>query len=833
MIGKTVSRYRILRKLGEGDEGAIYLAQDSELDRRVILEFLSQQLASDSDALTRFRRQAQAVGALQHPNLVTVYEIGTHDGVPFMAMEYVRGQTLAKMMAAKETPPHTAVDIAIQLCEGLSAAHREGVFFRGIRPEKILIGKDGRVRIADIGQTAEEQSPVISLETRSLIDSGRTRADDGVERSSVHSVGTLLHKLDAERRFEQIVARATSDDREDRYRSVEALAEDLQDTRDRQFGGPPSKTTARRILWPVAGAVLLLIAAAIFTVVRNPFNLRAPTAQQPERRIVAVLPFENLGSPEDEYFADGITDEITSRLALVHGLGVISRTSARVYKGTQKAVRQIGDELNADYVLEGTIRWDRSQGEGRVRITPQLIQVTDDTRVWSYNYEREMTEIFTVQSEIASEIAEALDVTLMANEREALDAPITDNIDAYQAYLQGMKQLRAPDFSRESFELGLQMFERAVELDPRFALAHARLSSMNSRMVHYGFDRSERRLALAIGAAERALALQPELAEAHLALGLYHYWGRREHDLALAALEAARERAPNNSEIRLAIAYVIRRQGNLEGAIELFERDLELSPLDPNAVVGLGETYGTLRRYAEGEQAFRRGIALAPDNAYPYTELALLYLRGRGDTETARTFLEQMPSVDSTEKCRVGFFVELMDRQYAAALQRLDSCPDRVLEASAFFIPIPMYEGTAYRLMGDSARTRAAFEQSAAVLEERLERHPQDHRIHSALGQTYAALGRTEDAVRHGRRAVELHPLSKDALQAPVLMTDLALTYTLVGDHDAALEQLDEVLSIPSILSIAWLEKDPRWDPLREHPGYAALLREHPVDWND
>jgi TolB-like protein/Flp pilus assembly protein TadD len=832
MIGTKVSRYKILRKLGEGGEGAIYLAEDSELGRRVILEFLSKQLASDTEALDRFRRQAQAVGALDHPNLVTVYEIGTHEGVPFIAMEYVRGQTLADSLAHETTPPHEAIDIAIQLCDGLSAAHREGVFFRDIRPEKILIGEGGRIRIADIGQTAEDRSPVVSLETRSLIDSGLTRGAGEVERSSVRSVGRLLQKLDTENRFEEIVSRAVSDSHADPYRSVETLAEDLQDTRDRLFGTAHKTTTARRFLWPAVAAVLIVVAALVFLALRNqPDRGTTPAAPEPQRRIIAVLPFENLGDAEDEYFADGITDEITSRLALVQGLGVISRTSARVYKGTQRSVREIGAELNADYVLEGTIRWDRSRGEGRVRITPQLIQVSDDTHVWSRNYEREMTEIFSVQSEIASQIAEALDVKLLANERQALAVQPTDNIDAYQAYLQGMKLLRAPDFSRESFELGLQMFSRAVELDPQFALAHARLSSMHSRMVHFGYDRSEHRLALAVGAANRALELQPDLAEAHLALGLYHYWGRRDYDRALASLEAARERAPGNSEIPLATAYVIRRQGDLEGAIELFERDLELSPLDPNAVVGLGETYGTLRRYAEAERAFKRGIALAPDNAYPYTELALLYLRGRGDTETARDYLDQMPSVAGTESCRVGFFVELMGRRYEAALERLESCPDRVLEAGAFFIPIPMYEGMTLRLMGDEARATAAFEQATAVLEERLAQYPQDHRIHSALGQVYAALGRGEDAIRHGRRAVELYPLSKDALEAPVLMTDLALTYTLVGDHDAAIEQLDEVLSIPSILSTAWLEKDPQWDPLREHPGYAALLREHPVDW--
>ncbi|MEJ2719538.1 MAG: hypothetical protein P8181_00160, partial [bacterium] len=559
----------------------------------------------------------------------------------------------------------------------------------------------------------------------------------------------------------------------------------------------------------------------------RPLGRGTPTAESPDRPIIAVLPFENLGGAEDDYFADGMTDEITSRLALMQGLGVISRTSSRKYEHTEKDVREIGKELSADYIIEGTVRWDDSNGTERVRIAPRLIRVSDDTRVWTDTYEREITEIFSVQADISARIAEALDVTLLETERRALTSQPTNNVDAYKAYLQGMKEVASPDFSRESFEHGIEMFEHAIALDPDFALAYARLASMHSIMVHYGFDRTEKRKQMAKRAVDRAFSLEPDLAEAHLALGYYYYWVYRDYDRALIELEAAAKRRPDDSEILQATAYVKRRQGDLVSCAELLQRDLELNPLDAAAAVSLGETYGTLRRYADAERSFQNGIELAADNVYPYTELALMYLRWRGDVAAARETLNRMPPVANPESCRAWFFVDLLDRDYASALKRLDSCPEEVLEAAVFFTPIPMLEGMALRLAGDSARARSAFEAARLILEDKAARDPEDYRVHSALGITYAGLGRLDDAASHGERAVELYPISKDALEAPVLVIDLALTYTMIGHYDTALERLGQVLSMPSILSASWLEEDPRWDPLRGRPDFAALLEKH------
>ncbi len=891
MIGRELSHYRITAKLGSGGMGEVFRAEDTKLGRAVALKVLPEEMASDEDRLSRFRREAKIVAGLNHPNIVTLYSVDRADGLDFLTMELVEGTTLGDLMPRDGFPLERIFELAIPIIDAVVCAHVKGVVHRDLKPGNVMVtDEDGRVKVLDfglatpVGSTDDgELSGVVTLSiareglvvgTPLYMSPEQARGQEVDQRSDIFAFGVMLYEMaTGERPFRgansvellssvlrddpppatdvrsdlpphlaRVIRRCLEKDPDDRYQTARDVLNELRVLKLEVTSGfdraPISELGARRasgrgsgIRKPVLAAAAVVIAsAATLSVMLGLPGGERPPASGSGRQVVAVLPFENLGSEDDEYFADGVTDEITSRLAVIQGLAVISRTSARLYKGTQKPAREIGNELGADFILEGTIRWDRSGDPSRVRITPRLIQVTDDTQLWSDTYEHEIMQIFSVQTEIAERIAGALDVRLVADERQALTAKPTDNIEAYHAYLRGMKQLVSPGFGKEAFELGAQMFERAVTLDPGFALAWARLSSMHSRMYHYGFDRTEDRLEKARTTAGRALALQPTLAEAHVALGHYHYWCEREYAAALEALDTAQELAPANNEVWLTKAYVARRQGDFEGAIELFKRDSELSPLDPNATIGLGETLGTLRRYAEAERAFQRGIALAPADPYPYTELALLYLRWRGDSAAARSVLEAMPPVNSTEVCRVGFLTELLDRRYEAALELLGECPEPVLQAGIFSIPVALFEGMARQLMGEPEQARAGFERSRTLLEERLANDDLDHRTHSALGLTYAGLGRAEEAVRHGLRAVELYPLSKDALEAPSLITDLALIYTMVGQEDAALDQLERVLSVQSIFSASWLEQDPLWDALRDNPRFEELLREHAVD---
>jgi serine/threonine protein kinase/tetratricopeptide (TPR) repeat protein len=552
-----------------------------------------------------------------------------------------------------------------------------------------------------------------------------------------------------------------------------------------------------------------------------------PVVQAPDPRSIAVMAFADMSPDKDqEYLSDGIAEELLNLLARIPDLKVISRSSSFSYKSKDVPLNKVAAELGVAHILEGSVR----KAGNQVRVTAQLIEANSDTQVWSETYDRTLQDIFAIQDDIAIDVVKKLKAELFGTEEQIPLAPSsqsTTSVEAYQAYLRGMKQFNAPGFSRESFDLGVQMLERSVTLDSGFALAHARLSSMNARMYHYGFDRTVERLAKAKTAADRALALDPDLPEGYLALGLYYYWGTRDYDRALAAMDRARQYAPNTSEVLLLTAYVKRRQGDFESAVELLEKYQSLSPMDPNAFVALGETYGTLRRYGIAEQAFQRAVALAPDDPYAYTELGLLYLRWRGDTVSARSILEQSPLSASSESCRLEYLIDIIERDYESALERLGACPDSVLEASAFYTPTTLLRGILYGLQNEPERARRAFAPAQAHLEEELRKRPQDYRVHGALGLTYAGLGRTEDAIHHGQRAVELYPLEKDALEAPVQMINLALIRTMAGQHAAAVRELDAVLSVPSILSVAWLEKDPRWDTLRTHPDFEALVRKH------
>jgi len=546
---------------------------------------------------------------------------------------------------------------------------------------------------------------------------------------------------------------------------------------------------------------------------------------------LAVLPFENLGSPDDEYFSDGISDEIRGRLAKVRKLGVISRSSAFQYKDTDKTNRQIGSELGVDYLIDGTIRWDkRGDGAGRVRITPELIRVSDDMSLWSQPYDRQTEDIFEVQTDIAAQVLKQLQITLLEPERRGIEAKPTENSDAYHAYLRGLVYLGQTDWMEEQYRLAIQMFERAVSLDPGFALAYVQLSEAHSAMHHFGHDSTEARAGKAKAAVDRAFELQPDLPEAYVALGLYHYRCHRDYDRALEAFHIAQQDLPNDSEVLDGIAYIERRQGKLEEAIGYLKRAFESNPLNAVLPAEIGQTYVMLRRYPQAEPWYDESVSLVPDQLRAYDYKSRLYWLWHGDTDVPRATLEDMPVKETPDShsIYIWFQQELFERNYQAALERLASISNESLVEQVCFIPTAQLAGLVHRLMGDSERSREDYDTARMLLEEEAKKRPDDHRIRSSLGIAYAGLGRKEDAIREGKRGMELFPVSKDALIGPYREEDLAFIYTLVGEYDLALDKLEYLLSIPSqTMSVPMLRLDPRWDALRDHPRYKSLMVEH------
>ncbi|NIN71302.1 MAG: tetratricopeptide repeat protein [Gemmatimonadetes bacterium] len=547
-----------------------------------------------------------------------------------------------------------------------------------------------------------------------------------------------------------------------------------------------------------------------------------------DRKMLVVLPFQNLGQPEDEYFADGITEEITSRLAEMSGLGVIGRTSAVQYKDTQVPIRQIGEELGVEFVLEGTVRWEKSaQGESRVRVTPQLIRVSDATHLWTNRYDAQLAGVFQIQSDIAQQVALALEITLLEPERRALEAAPTENPEAYDLYLRGNDYFDRA-FSGETYEIAAQMYEEAVSLDPSFALAYARLSEVHSQMYWFYFDRTAERLAGAKEAVEAALRIDPNLPQAHSAFAAYYYYGSRDYGRALEHLRIAQATAPNNGQILTLLADIYRRQGRFERALQNLLKAMELDPRSSTLALEIGLTHFWMRQYPDADRSIDRTISLVPDQDLLYVMKARNRVSWHGSRQEAWAVLEQAP-----QEIELGVLL-LRSVSGALALFRIlyDDLASALAQLSAEHAetdPALYHLATAelYGRMNRAEAARAHYDSARTLLEAMRRERPDDAFFSSELAVAYAGLGLVDEAVRTGRRAVEMLPPSKDAMDGTDPVAYLAQVYLMVGEHERAIEQLEVLLANPGWLSVHWLRLDPIWDPLRDQPRFQALLHRY------
>jgi len=869
LIGRTLGHYRIVEHLGGGGMGVVYRAEDTKLGREVALKFLPPEWSRDPAARERFLREARAASALEDSRICTVHDIDeTDDGRLFIAMAFYEGETLKKRVERGRLPIGTAVEIAIQVAEGLERAHSADIVHRDIKPANLMLTRRDEVVIVDFGlaKLAGELSLTksgSSLGTPHYMSPEQARGNRVDGRTDLWSLGVVLYEMLSGRRPFQgengaavarailddeppalaelrpeappelgaIVAKALEKDADKRYRSAGdflANLKGLQDQLSEREGlteAAPSRFPARRrfLIAPVLlAAVLFLGTVAVIWYLRLGV-VKEPLETEPPR--IVVLPFENLGSPDDEYFADGITEEIISRLAAVSGLQVISRTSAMYYKDRRVPVRQIGEELDVGYILEGTIRWDRSgEDHGRVRITPQLIKVEDDSHLWSERYDRVLEDIFTVQSDIAKQVIAQLQATLLEPERRAIDARPTDNMEAYQAFLQGLERSRILNAPEET-ELSVALFERAVLLDPDFAVAWARLAEQHSRLYRI-HDPSQQRKEAARASAQRAVDLDPNLPEGWRALGFFFHDCEHDYDRALAEFERTLAARPNDSKALLGVAFAMQRLGRWSEAVTKLEQATDIDPQDAQLPYQLALTYTHLRGYSNAERLMDRSIALAPDSVDGYVGKSFVfYYQGR--LREARTVLDEMPPSSSMVR-QFQIEQEINERRFAEALDRIARTPESDYEdAWGTAAGKPLDECRCYFFMGDTERVRASCERAVAGYEDKVKEYPQSLSAHTGLSHAYALLGRKEDAIAEAERAVALRPVSCDALSGPRYVWFSAYIYATVGEFDAAIDRLEYVLSIPARGSVGVLRVHPDWDPLRDHPRFQALLEEY------
>jgi TolB-like protein/Tfp pilus assembly protein PilF len=544
---------------------------------------------------------------------------------------------------------------------------------------------------------------------------------------------------------------------------------------------------------------------------------------------IAVLPFENLSrDPDNAFFADGIQDEILSTLGKINDLRVISRTSTAKYKSRPDNLRQVATELGAGTILEGSVQ----RATDRVRVIVQLIDATTDAHLWSDTYDRELKDIFSVQSEIAQKIATSLKTKLSADDKQSLGQLPTQSAEAHELYLKAGYFVRQVDAGNgdpaHAIPQAIALYQEAIAKDPGFALAYAQMSFAHSWAHWFSVDDSPERVHLAAEAARKAMELNPQLAEAHLALGFVAYWGRRDFATAMAEFEFARKLLPNDAGVSIAIASIHRRRGEWESAIKEFSRAATLDPRNPNIPESIAYSLAPSRRYDEALGYLERALAIQPDYWGGLCGTAAFHALNSGDAAQAKVALSRIPAnVDPTGQVRYSRFrVAMWLRQLPEAVRLLDGAPDWIRTNPAHRpVATSTLRGQTLEAAGQTEAARVAFAAAIPLLEERIKTGGGEPSLHLSLGRAYAGMGRKADALREGQKALELLPVSKDAFDGPSYLEQFAELQARVGNTDEAISILRQLLEMPAglVLSPAVLSLDPAWDPIRNDPRFQKL----------
>ena len=587
-----------------------------------------------------------------------------------------------------------------------------------------------------------------------------------------------------------------------------------------------SRAFGRKIEFIIIAVLTLAVALLLFDRFRTPGGSGAGKS-------IAVLPFANMSEEkENAFFADGIQDDILTSLAKISDLKVISRTSVMTYRGAGvRNLREIGAALGVAHILEGSVR----RAGNRVKVTVQLIDTRDDRHIWAESFDRTISDALTLQGELATEIAAALRATLSPEEKARVERKPTENPDAYVLYLRARQLEIHPDTLLQDFKAAVQLYREAIQLDPAFALAHARLSATLARIYHF-YEPTEPLKQQATAEANEALRLQPNLGEGHYALGLSFYWLESDYARALQSLDRAAQLLPNDSEIGLIRAAIARRQGRWQQALATFQQTEAIDPQNPNTVRNLLYTHAAMRNWAEAWRAAERLNALAPDSIGARMQAAYVDFFWKGSTRALEAFLASTPGdIDPDGAVTAARWDVLMiKRDFAGAEAALAASPlTEFSYLNGDQTPKDYFAGCAALARGDMAAAQAAFERAQPSFAGAVQEAPENATRRANLGLLYAFMGRKEEAIAEGRRAVELEPVARDAVDGAIMNSYLALIYTRVGEREQALALLERQLqtagasdSVHYSVSVQDLRHRWEWDPLRDDPRLQRLMDE-------
>jgi len=860
-------RYALQRELGRGGMATVYLAEDRKHERRVALKVLKPELAAVLGA-ERFLREVKIAAQLTHPHILPLHDSGNADGFLYYVMPYVEGESLRdRLNREKQLPLDDALQISREVADALSYAHSHGVIHRDIKPENILL-ESGHAVVADFGiaRAVDQASGDKLTETGLAIgtpaymspeQASGARALDG--RSDLYSLGCVLYEmLSGETPYtgptpqailakklseplphitvvreavpasvQSALAKALARAAADRYMTAASFAQALEHEAREE---PPLTAKSRwwQMAFMVVAAVAVIVGGAVLFGRRAVEDAGPATSGKPR---LVVLPFVNRGASDDDAFIGGLTDIVTAELAGLSGLDVISTRAAHQYDRTSKSIGEIASELAVAYALEASVQRERpGDPVSRVRIVAQLIRAIDNATIWASTLERDSSNIFRVQGEIAAQVAERLDLALHRTDREEIRRTYTQRSDAWDAFLRGVD--RARPGSSPDLAAALELFSSAIERDTTFALAYAWRSYVHNQIDWFGFAKAWAHRAAAFQDGERALALDPELGEAHWALGAYHYVYGPDYERAVRHLGEARRLRPGDGNVLWFLGLVYKRMGAWEEALTTLRHAADLDPIQAWIPWNVAQIHLWRRHYVAAQEALDRALALDPHMTAAYGLLTWLRLLRDGDVAAAREVLAQAAK-QATEfrRMRLPTLLDMFDRQFDAAVESAVPDPD----ADTYSWDVDgltnyMLFAMIHRERGESQTATGYWDSARVLIETRLEAMavaPNRRGLamaRSRLAVVLAGLGRSDSAAREAASTLSLDPVAIDAVEGPYALQNVAVAYVLMGERDSALALVDRLLSMPACFSPQLLRLDPAWDPIRNDPRFQALL---------
>jgi len=868
LVGKKLNNYEIIQKIGAGGMGEVYLATDTKLNRKIAIKIIPEQYKSDEIAIKRFRREAKAIAALNHPNIITIYEVGDHDERPYFAMEYLKGKPLTEIIKSKTLKIPEVLDIIKQICSGLNEAHKNKIIHRDIKPANIIVGENGQVRILDFGLADVAGGSKITksgstLGTIGYMSPEQILGEKVDSRSDIFSLGVLFYEMVTGRRpfegefdaaimnsilndepepisrfksgvpegLQKIIDKAIEKDRNKRYQTVTEIPADLNRISSQESKKVSGKFNSK-FIWSSFSVVTIVLLSMLLTytgIINIPF---LEFIKQDARKIkrIAVLPFVNRSSEDIEYISDGITEELISLLSRINDFAVVSSMSCFKYKNTPKTAAEVYNELKADYVLNGSIQMMYSNdGENLPKLIVQLVDIRRDVNIWSQSYDAFMNNIFSTQYNIIENISKILGVNLSEDNRDILSKKWTDNKQAYDYFLQSRQYTwRQGGYNSRLLKLGLEILDKSIALDSNYAIAYAEMSRIYSRLYYLGDKAKDTCAIKAESYALKALTLEPDLQYGRRALAEYYYRCKYDFERSLAELDLAYAGNYNNRDYLNDTHHILRRIGKWDEAYQNMKKVVELdAPTYAISRYDLALDCRYMRRYYEADSLLNEVIAIQPDFPQAYTEKTKMEIAWHGDVKKAREFIDtcKNKAVISNEMQwyidELCFYLDIYEGNFNKVLSQ---------------ISMPLYDSLSYYLnrgeiyfsMGDKSLSKSYYDSAFQIgLLQLANQQTENPYIQSLVSLAYAGSGQIEKAILAGKKAMELMPVSRNTIDGYPYAVNMLRTYVFANEIDSAFKQLDYCLSTPGDFGLGNVYVVPEYRILRDHPEFKTILTKY------